>query len=480
MANIIYQNLCIANIFNGLVEGLSKFSNHSKLALIYAPAPNDSLCIYDPQNILKEHGSILKEKYWDNYRSWRDKNEDIISKQPVGRLIPVDKLTLSGLINYGAACNSFFYQMWFTNHHPDMCSTKPTEKWLEQAASLLATDYPSGRIVVESSGYILKNYSLQAIADFIADQRNCYLDYDSRLLIPPILNTVLNISKAREEGASPRGQIFFTDPDKVYSIDFITKIQRHQQPLVQNTKHVRKLLTAVENSNRKLVSDGNTIIGITDTPVPENAIAADYYDDHGFLELGENKIASFSGGNFHSTNREAKLVELEELLLDSKLEHENSTLLFQLVSELVHISVKNGHGCTLVLDLNQEPLSMTGHVLDPSLSLLEPTNINLACSLTKIDGALHITSDLMIHGFGCLLDGKATNWENMARGARYNSAIRFSAEHRDTVIVVVSSDRPVSIIYCGVEINAFSSWEPPFYENSLKPVLLKKYFNGVK
>ncbi len=71
----------------------------------------------------------------------RDKNEDIISKQPVDRLIPVDKLSLSGLINYGAACNSFFYQMWFTNHHPDMCSTKPTEKWLEQAASLLATDY---------------------------------------------------------------------------------------------------------------------------------------------------------------------------------------------------------------------------------------------------------------------------------------------------------------------------------------------------
>jgi hypothetical protein len=109
---------------------------------------------------------------------------------------------------------------------------------------------------------------------------------------------------------------------------------------------------------------------------------------------------------------------------------------------------------------------------------MEPANIDLACSLTKIDGALHITSDLFINGFGCLLDGKATNWENMARGARYNSAIRFSTENKNMIIVVVSSDRPVSIIYCGLEINAFSSWEPPIYENFPKPVPITKYFNG--
>ncbi|MCK5542038.1 MAG: hypothetical protein KAI40_05045 [Desulfobacterales bacterium] len=230
MTNIIYQDLCIANIFNGLVEGLSKFSNQSKLALIYSPNPDSDVFVYDPQAILKEHESILKEKHLD---------------------------------------------------------TK------------LSTDYPSSRNFVGSSGYILKNYSLQAIADYIVDERNSFFDYDSRLLIPPILNTVLNISKTREEGLSPRGQIFFTDPDKVSTIEFMTKIQRHQRPFLSNIKHIRKLLTAVENSNRKLVSDGNTIIGITDSPVPDYAIAADYFDDHGFLKLGKEKISSFFGENFH-------------------------------------------------------------------------------------------------------------------------------------------------------------------------------------
>ena len=480
MIDNINKNLCISNIFNGLVEGLSKFSSQSKVALIYASYPDSNIFVYDPQNILKEHESILREEYYENITKLKKDVKENISNQPKDYLVPINKLNLAGLINYGAVSESFFYQMWFTNHHPDMCSTKPTEKWLEHAACLLSTDFPLGRIIVGTSGYILKNYALQAIADYIVDQRNCFFDYDSRLLIPPILNTVLDISKAREEGESPIGQIFFTDPDKVLTIKFITKIQRHQRPFVNNTRHVRKLLTAVENSNRKLVSDGNTIIGVTDSSIPDYAISAEYLGDHGFLKLGEQKIASFFAGNFHSTNREAKLVELEELLLDAKLESETSTLLFKFISELVHNSVKNSHGCTLIIDLNKEPLNMTGHILDPPLNLLDQAHIDLAASLTKIDGALHITSNLLIKGFGCLLDGKATNWENMARGARYNSAIRFSSEHKDTIIVVVSSDRPVSIIYCGLEINAFSTWEPPIYGNFPKPVPILKYFNGVK
>ena len=73
MAINIYKNLCIANIFNGLVEGLSKFSSQSKVALIYAPTPNSNILIYDPQNILKEHDTILKEKYYSNKDIWIEK-----------------------------------------------------------------------------------------------------------------------------------------------------------------------------------------------------------------------------------------------------------------------------------------------------------------------------------------------------------------------------------------------------------------------
>jgi len=478
MNQSFYHKLCITNILSGVAEGLSKFSHPSKVALIFAAEEEDPISIFDPQNILRWHESKLKEIFFDHQDEWRKSVKENISGQPLGYMVSENDLALSGLISYGGSCKDFFYQMWLTDHHPDMCSIHPTERWLEQAACLLVHDYNSRTAAINSSDYVLKNYSLQAIADFIVDERDRNLGFDSKILIPPILNNILNISKTREEGAWARGTLFFTDPQRLKEISFIAKIQKHERPVINNIKHIRKLLVAVENSERKLVSDGHTIIGITDYDIPDYAITAEFNGDHGFLKLGNEKIASFFDGSFHSTTREAKMVELEELLLDSDLDTEKSTLLFQLISHLVHSAGSGRHGCTLVIDLNKSPIHLSGHVLEPSLNLLEPKNIKLACSLLKIDGAVHITSDLCIHGFGCLLDGKTISWENMARGARYNSALRFSADHNRVIIVVVSADRPVSIIYNGIEINAFSYWKP-VYQYTPEPVTLEKYLNGV-
>jgi len=75
-----------------------------------------------------------------------------------------------------------------------------------------------------------------------------------------------------------------------------------------------------------------------------------------------------------------------------------------------------------------------------------------------LDGALHIGEDMNLHGFACILDGKTVPGENRARGDRFNSALRFTAEHHDIVVIVVSSDRPVSIIQDGIELNAQCEW----------------------
>jgi hypothetical protein len=473
-----FHKLCITNILNGVSDGLSKFSHPSRVALIFAARQGDPISIFDPQNILRGHESRLKELFCDDPDTWRLRIAEKIKYQPQGHVVAEDDPGLAGLISYGGCSSDFFYQMWLTNHHPDMCSVYPTIRWLEQAASLLAHDYNSRSVAINSSDYVLKNYSLQAIADYILDEREKNLGFDSHIQIPAILNDILNISKTREEGAWARGLLMFVDAQRLDEISFITKILKHERPVISNVKHIRKLLLAVENSDRKLVSDGCTIIGITDSDIPEYAIVADFKGDHGFLMLGEDKIASFFDGSYHSTTREAKMVELEELLLDSGLETEKSTLLFQLITHLVHLAGKGRYGCTLVIDLNEVPAHLAGHVLDPPLSLLEPKHMKLAGSLLKIDGAVHITADLTINGFGCLLDGKTINWENMARGARYNSALRFSAANSRIIIVVVSADRPVSIIYNGIEINAFSHWRP-VYQHTPEPVLLKQYLNGV-
>ena len=100
--------------------------------------------------------------------------------------------------------------------------------------------------------------------------------------------------------------------------------------------------------------------------------------------------------------------------------------------------------------------------------------MELSKSFAKVDGALHIGADISLHGFACLLDGRTVPGEDRARGARYNSALRFTSEHNNIVVVVVSSDRPVSVIMEGVELSAQCEWKP-FRHYISKPMTLEEW-----
>ena len=108
--------------------------------------------------------------------------------------------------------------------------------------------------------------------------------------------------------------------------------------------------------------------------------------------------------------------------------------------------------------ISRRPIA--GQGLESPLDLQQPDNLELTKSLSKVDGALHIGSDLKLHGFACLLDGRSIPGEDRARGARYNSALRFTAERDNILVVVVSADRPVSVIMEGVEVSAQCQWKP--------------------
>ena len=210
----------------------------------------------------------------------------------------------------------------------------------------MAQDFSSESISMGTSGHVLQNHAIHAITDHIVDVRNQLLGLDTRMLVHPILDTILQLSKTREEGSWPRGKLIFVDPEMLDHLNFIAKIQRHERPVMANVKHIRKLLLSVEFSNRKLVSDGHTIIGISDSDIPPSAISVRFSGEHGFLELQGKQICSFYDGSFHSSTRKAKLVELEELLLDSSLDTEVSTALFCAVHQPGdHLEKSRGHFC---------------------------------------------------------------------------------------------------------------------------------------
>jgi hypothetical protein len=451
---------CLSDLSDGLRDGLSHFSGPSRAAVIYTLSPDQPIRIYDPQNLLRGHEPRFKELYLDT-PDWHETRRHQFLNNGSFHMVPEKNLQMAGLISFGGRSNSVFYQMWFTEHHPDMCAIGPTERWLEHAAWRFSQDIANHHeLYTGISGSFLREYAIHAVRDFIVDEMNVKLGWDTQLRVFPMLDTILGIGNTREEGAWPRGELVFVEKSALPSIGFVTSFPALEQPSINNFKHVRKLLLAVENSDRKLVSQGQTIIGISDDYINEFCINAEFHGRHGFVRLNGETVCSFSDGSFRSTTHQAKLVQVEEILLDSDLDHESSSFLFKIVCSLAHFAENRKFGCTLILDLNDEPVALSGQKLEKPIDLRQLNYLELAKSLAKVDGALHICRDLKLHAFACLLDGRSIPGEDRARGARYNSALRFTAENRNLFVVVVSSDRPVSTIQEGIEISAQCQWNP--------------------
>jgi hypothetical protein len=467
---------CIGDTLDGLRDGLSHFSGPSRAAVVFATDPESGMFIFDPQHLLSGHEPRLKEIYVDN-RSWQKRSLVQRGSLKFSHISPEKNLQMTGLISFGGRSGSVCYQMWFTEHHPDMCGIGPTERWLEHAAWRFAHDMANeSALYTGISGSFLREYATHAVRDDVVDRMNLLLGWDTRLRVYPILDAILELSRTREEGAWPRGKLVFVEPQSLGRIPFLARFSEAEQPTMENIKHVRKLLAAVEQSELKLIADGRCVAGIADDHLPDFTITADFRGGHGFLKVVDDTICSFADGTYQSTTRRANLVHLEEALLESDLDPETGNAVFKIIAALVHQAEDQKHGATLVLDLNPLPEAISGQLFEKPIDLREPAILNLAKSLLRVDGAVHIGADMHLHGFACLLDGRAIPGENRARGARYNSALRFTAEHANIIVVVVSSDRPVSIIQSGIEISAACQWKPVSCR-ILQPVPLDQWVN---
>ena len=453
---------CIEDTLDGLQDGLSHFSGSSRAAVIYAIAPDEPMRVCDPQNLLRGHEPIFEELYLAT-GDWRKNTRLSGEIKKFRHMVPEKNLELTGLISWGGRSSSVFYQMWFSEHHPDMCCIGPTECWLEHAAWRFSHDAANEEeLYTGISGSFLSEYSTHAVRDYVVDRMNVILGWDTQLRVYPILDAVLGISRTREEGQWPLGELVFIDVRSLAELEFFARFPEMGQPNLTNFKHVRKLLLSVENSNRRLVSEGKTILGIAGEKLPEFNIIADYRGRHGFLRINDEAVCSFSDGRFKSSTHQANLVNVEEILLESNLDDETSHRLYKIITSLVRCAESHEQGSTLVIDFNEPPVQISGQRLETPLDLRLTQNLELSKSLAKVDGALHIGADACLYGFACLLDGRTVAGEDRARGARYNSALRFTSEHDNIVVVVISSDRPVSVIQEGVEISAQCQWKPEF------------------
>jgi len=195
--------------------------------------------------------------------------------------------------------------------------------------------------------------------------------------------------------------------------------------------------------------------------MPPFFLTADFRGNFGFLRLNAEDVCSFSDGSFKSTTRKAKLVQVEEALLEAELNHQVGTHLFKITAALVHAAEESKSGCTLVIDLNPEPVVISGQKLAEPLDLKQPHLLELAKSLSKVDGALHIGQDLRLHGFcvSALTGGQYL--ERIGPGGRVSIQPCGSRPSDGTFLSSwCRVDRPVATIQEGVEISAQCQWIP--------------------
>lgn len=68
-------------------------------------------------------------------------------------------------------------------------------------------------------------------------------------------------------------------------------------------------------------------------------------------------------------------------------------------------------------------------------------------AVTSIDGAVLASPDGLCHAVGVILDGAATGTGDSARGARYNSAVRYLAGRgQGSLVIIVSEDGTIDLM----------------------------------
>jgi hypothetical protein len=113
---------------------------------------------------------------------------------------------------------------------------------------------------------------------------------------------------------------------------------------------------------------------------------------------------------------------------------------------VVETAMEQPHGTTIVVTAGaaEEAARLQGQC-----TRIEPLILgeDMIRRVTSIDGALLLDAEGRCHAVGAILDGRATGAGRPARGARYNSALRYVAGAAcPTLAVVVSEDGRVDVL----------------------------------
>lgn len=451
------RHLVVFRILDGLRAGLTRFSGPSRTALLIAQRRGDPITVYDPQALLRPHEHQIR-RLLVHSTTRVDSAADTANWNRVGMSLNLGGLPIPGLISFGSRSNSAFYLMIFSDRHSNMCCTGPTERWLQEAAWTLSHDLamPFG-LFSDALRNSLEWYAPYAVEHHLASKLE---KLKANLPVRQIIYFLQELSSTLEEGTRPSGRLAFTAPSLLSAVAIDLRFGDGELPSLEHPKHIGKLLHVVKGTHDLLVSDGVRVVGITRGKPPPSSIEVEFERGQAEIRLGKELVCTMRDGRFSSQRSTPDLRPVEDVLHALGVDRARRGAFVGAVSWLVSEARKRRHGCTLVIDLGRPPHALSGQRLQRPMPLDTPRARASAAGMAKVDGALHLDGQARVLAFACLLDGPALAAEDRSRGARYNSAARFTAANDRAIVVTVSEDGPLSVFAHGCCVSTPRSWPP--------------------
>jgi hypothetical protein len=239
------------------------------------------------------------------------------------------------------------------------------------------------------------------------------------------------------EGSAIHGEMSFLEgaPDDVdWQLQLVRPI-----PLSQ-ARWARKFLETSSHEFRAL-SDGTNLLGIA--RANSSSLTIQFTGHHRWRLTCHGKTLMVVAMGVPTLPRR----ELDLALLDDATRRifPDSEVDFKEIKRLAKLVEVSAHGTTLVVAMDAQERATR---LAASASVVVPQRLSDEAfhAATRIDGATIVDPRGHCHAIGAILDGEASVNESPARGARFNSALRYVSKAGDVLALVRSDDGGVDLL----------------------------------
>lgn len=263
-------------------------------------------------------------------------------------------------------------------------------------------------------------------------------------MLQGVFDSMNAVSSLKYEGGGTRGQVVFAPGGSAalgHQVDFVKAVP------FRSSRLVRKV---IEISGRELACICSGADGITGLAIIEYSPGAPVFrvafTGHYSWELHFNDTLLFRSAFGVPEIPRPRLTDDEfranaRRVITGMTEEQGYRLW-----KVVEAAMDQRHGTMLVVSAaagaEAVRLGSQSLVVDPMP--LTPVQVR---RLSGIDGAILVDEECVCHAVGVILDGLASDTGDPARGARYNSAIRYASTAKGpTLCIVVSEDGYVDMI----------------------------------